>query len=481
MLLVVYLSSTLDKKIYSCGFIFSSLVMTMENDEDLDYILQVISNKLRRNIIKLIAEEGPISYTKLMKETEVEDSGTFGFHIKKMKKLLKKNEFGEYMLNEKGLKAYKLVEELEERKVGEEKGRELAEKYKEVVINDRISFEFDEKFARKLYRDREKVIFTDIITLTIYPMPPEVFDSVVKEVSDCVTIYVPKELEHLLQPRINDVLAVKSYEGDKPKKAESKLSLPLDLGFLSGLVSKVLESVFSAMSKLDLTSSFDKAKKKELYLENNVRYVDNADLEINLNKGVLEVVEGSQGYIRVWRMNKEEPNIDITYSNSMIKLEGENGYFEVTIPSGKTRKLYIDLNGGVVKVKINNLSENVIELSGGYVVEEVESNEPVYSRIRIDGGVVKSDMKLFRYEGESRIEAMVNGGVYKSMLNIDKDTRLSVESDEFNGLSRVELNGKKILKEYSDDDFVESRSKLYITSELHGGMSSIEVRRESLK
>ena len=37
-----------------------------------------------------LAEEGPLTYTELMRRIGVEDSGTFGFHVRRMQKLLKK-------------------------------------------------------------------------------------------------------------------------------------------------------------------------------------------------------------------------------------------------------------------------------------------------------------------------------------------------------------------------------------------------------
>ena len=446
----------------------------MNDGEELDYILQVISNKLRRDIIRLIAEEGPISYTKLMKKTGVEDSGTFGFHIKKMRKLLKKNDLGEYILNDTGLKAYKLIKDLEQKKKTEER-KEKSEEDEEIVISDKLSFEFDEAFARKLYEDGKKVIFTDIVTFTIYPMPPEIFDSVVKEISDCVTIYVPKEIENNLHLKANDVLTIKSYEGEKPRRKGYRMFL--DLGFLPSLLSNVMEGVFSALSKVDLTNSFNKVK-KEIYLENELDYVNNANLEISLSGGVLEITEGEKGYVRVWKTGSREPDIDIIHNDSTVKIEGENGYFEFILPANHTEKLHIDLNGGVTKVRMMNLSENIVELSGGYVIEELESSKPLYSKININEGGVKSNIKLSKYLGDAKVEIDMDGGVCRNIIEVESDTRVLVKSSKLGGISKIKLDKKDVSGDYMDEDFKDSSSKLYILSELKGGVSFIDIKRE---
>lgn len=69
----------------------------------------MLSNRIRREVIILLASEGPLTYSELMKKVGIEDSGTFGFHMRKMHRLLKKNDMGEYELSELGLKAYDML------------------------------------------------------------------------------------------------------------------------------------------------------------------------------------------------------------------------------------------------------------------------------------------------------------------------------------------------------------------------------------
>ena len=98
-----------------------------EANEELDYILQALGHQVRRKVIEIIAEEGSQTYTELMRKTGVDDSGTFGFHLRRMQKLLKKNQRGEYELSELGWKAYKILKQLK----GEKPVEKVEEKNRE--------------------------------------------------------------------------------------------------------------------------------------------------------------------------------------------------------------------------------------------------------------------------------------------------------------------------------------------------------------
>jgi DNA-binding transcriptional ArsR family regulator len=67
---------------------------------------EVLGDEIRRKIVRLLRENGPLSYTELMKATKVRSSGKMNYHLKVMDNLLSTNEKGEYLLTEKGVFAY---------------------------------------------------------------------------------------------------------------------------------------------------------------------------------------------------------------------------------------------------------------------------------------------------------------------------------------------------------------------------------------
>ena len=67
---------------------------------------EVLGDETRRKIVRLLRENGTLSYTELMKATKVHSSGKMNYHLKVLDNLLSTNEKGQYSLTEKGVFAY---------------------------------------------------------------------------------------------------------------------------------------------------------------------------------------------------------------------------------------------------------------------------------------------------------------------------------------------------------------------------------------
>ncbi len=76
-------------------------------------IFQALAHKVRRAIIRSLAERGERSFTELMEDAGLEDSSVMAFHMKKLGPLVRRNERGYYELTDLGWKAYKVLRELE--------------------------------------------------------------------------------------------------------------------------------------------------------------------------------------------------------------------------------------------------------------------------------------------------------------------------------------------------------------------------------
>ncbi|HIE37405.1 TPA: ArsR family transcriptional regulator, partial [Candidatus Geothermarchaeota archaeon] len=178
--------------------------MDVRDDNDIDYILQVISNGTRRRILKLLADEAPLTYTKIMQKLNIKDSGTLGFHLKKMARLLRRDEFGEYKLSSLGWRALDIMKRLEGIEISEyEEASE--EERKSRVFSDQLRFEYTRSLAEKLRGEGVKAIITDIITLIIHPMDRKLFDETVESISDVLTCYVPEDLYDDVVMKSSDV------------------------------------------------------------------------------------------------------------------------------------------------------------------------------------------------------------------------------------------------------------------------------------
>jgi DNA-binding transcriptional ArsR family regulator len=67
---------------------------------------ETLANVTRRKIVRLLRENGALSYSELMKTAQVMSSGQMNYHIKVLGDLVSTDEKGKYSLNEKGIFAY---------------------------------------------------------------------------------------------------------------------------------------------------------------------------------------------------------------------------------------------------------------------------------------------------------------------------------------------------------------------------------------
>ena len=184
--------------------------MSLKEDE-LNYIFQALAHETRRKIIEVLGDKGPLTFTELMREAGVEETGTFGFHIKRIEYLLEKTGDGKYKLSKLGMQAYKIVKYSKGESVPQIKQEEGIKIYKgeeKVVVNK----EKLEKYKKLGFKDIETLIFMEDVD-------PETFKEKVLFIEDVETIVVPRHLIRVLYSRVEggceEVIA---YEGKVPER-----------------------------------------------------------------------------------------------------------------------------------------------------------------------------------------------------------------------------------------------------------------------
>ncbi len=76
-------------------------------------VFQALSHRVRRAIIRALAEKGERSFTELMEDVGLKDSSVMAFHMRKLSTLIRRNERGYYELTGLGWRAYNVLRELE--------------------------------------------------------------------------------------------------------------------------------------------------------------------------------------------------------------------------------------------------------------------------------------------------------------------------------------------------------------------------------
>ncbi len=74
-------------------------------------LIGILKDPTRRRIIRLLAEEGALEYSEIMRKLGLTSTGRLNYHLKVMRDLLEKDELNRYRLSKKGILAYQLLRE----------------------------------------------------------------------------------------------------------------------------------------------------------------------------------------------------------------------------------------------------------------------------------------------------------------------------------------------------------------------------------
>ena len=77
--------------------------------DSVNKVLKILKDPLRRRIIRLLAEEGPLEYTELLKRLGLKSTGHLNYHLKILRDFIEKDELGRYTLNSDGLYLYEFL------------------------------------------------------------------------------------------------------------------------------------------------------------------------------------------------------------------------------------------------------------------------------------------------------------------------------------------------------------------------------------
>ncbi len=83
-------------------------------DEVLNMIFESLANPVRRKILEILNNEGPLPYTELMRRCGIRDSRTLKHHLEKLGPLVAKNRGGTYVVTKLGSRVLRFVELLKD-------------------------------------------------------------------------------------------------------------------------------------------------------------------------------------------------------------------------------------------------------------------------------------------------------------------------------------------------------------------------------
>jgi len=352
---------------------------------------------LRRKALRLLGER-PRMYSELMEELGV-DSPTLAFHLKKLAGLVEKNDRGFYVLTEVGKKALEVMSLLEG--VGEPR---IATVDKELVFSDRAILKIDKALLELAKKEGRKIRVFDAAILEIdRDVPPELLYDVVEEIREVAVVKVPKHLRAYVEPKVRDVALVTE----------------------KSLLISTLKSAVQLLGYLGPLKAFKK-EKKELVEVYNGSFVHSGRVEVEVAGGRVKIVEGPNQIVAKCK----NPD-DFEISPGVISTEG----CEVEISLGNVETLGLDVAGGYVAaaLRLNNLRA---EIAGGVVDAELNLGRGVVA-IESSGGAFAGRLNYSPFEGVSKLEVSVSGGVVNLSLGLPPDVGISPHISAVGGIVEV--------------------------------------------
>ena len=409
-----------------------------------DDVFHALAHRVRRNVIRVLAERGPRSFTDLMRDVGVEDSSVMAFHVKKLGNLVRKNEKGFYELTELGWKAYRLLKELEleslsdsVRRVVEERSERVKEVRQEngmVIVENAVLYELTGEDVDRLLSEGRGLVVRNVVRLRIASdVDPEKLRSVLKEVSNVLFVDAPPELKKVVLEKGKNVDVVRN----------TFVRTIID-SVVRSLVPTLMKSLLSLSDLKRIVGTTRIHIAKEVPTARSLRIdVVGSDISLSIGQGNMVRIEGEGSTAS--RIDVR----DVGSDTREIKIVGIDG--ALTMPISGIENLSLTLKGGDLTGSLSAESRCSIAVIGGdleldLVIKRMENLECVVKggdarmKIDVEDVVNNADIYVDVSGGDAELEMLIprNVDVHVKELNVSGgDYDLVIEKSVRNGTEKT--------------------------------------------
>ena len=361
-------------------------------DEKIEKRIRALSHWARRRIILLLGEKGPMTYSELMKNVGIEDSGTFAFHLRSLGDLVMKNNDGRYRLTSEGERVYKALKYLltggdnDSREIPPPKERELPP----IIIGDMGKCYITKEIVDEAYYSGRELIVKDCIKAYFdKDIEPEKLKHVLKMVKDVIIVEAPNKLQPIIMMKGHDVFWVKTLAG--------KRSPPPDIGLvIEDIVNKIVDAAMLGGAKIvSALQKLPRLAAREIPV-NIVRVFtgDHYDLEMKIDSSSVSIKQEGGGVVIEGKAKEEGiPRLKIDSNN--IYMDIENSGLKVKLPSLSITSLRLYADSSSLKLSLDKLagpSEVVMDSCNARIMFKAE--EKLSTTLDIDSSNVLIDLDL---------------------------------------------------------------------------------------
>ncbi len=369
----------------------------MSKEADHDGVFQALAHRVRRDIVRVLAEKGPRSFTELMRDVGVEDSSVMAFHMRKLGALIRKNEKGYYELTEVGWRAYRLLRDLEVESVSDRIGKviesrareskEEIESGKEITVSNAIEYRITRELVEKLSNEGKKLSLRNILLLKVdSDVDPEKLKAILGEVDNVLEVRAPKE--------IRDILRSTSSVPDIGSAIKTVLR-----GLIPAIVTPLVAVARYGGSGIEVRRSIVRSVRGSA----RKLSIDVVGSSIELRSGDSEVTFEGRG--------ASTSRVDFARGVDKLKIHAleVDGVLRIPKPSA-TEILEVSAHGSDVKGEIELPRHSRFRIVGGDL--ELRARAHLFESLELaaGGGDVIVDIDIDDVGGEPRIDIEVTGG-----------------------------------------------------------------------
>lgn len=404
----------------------------IREDGELDKMIRSISHWARRRIILLLGTRGPMTYSELMREVGIEDSGTFAFHLRSLGGLVEKTSDGRYKLTDRGREVYRALKILlGEKPVSEEQEKPIEQPSvsQPLIIGNMGKCYVTKEIIEEALRTNRKIIVQNCIKAVFdEDIEPDDLRKTLEKVEGVLVVEAPSGLHPIIGMRASKVITFIDKTGRRTE-------IP-DIGrIVTETVTKALEGGIKAVEKIvtSIPLFTKKAREIKIMKQNpNQPY----DLRLTFDSTAIMIYSGQNLALEGKAYSSEDPSIEANDSEIEASIDSFKGKLE--LPPGPLASIILHADYSSIKINIDKL-QGPLEASIDNSVLSIKINETdrLIGTISADSSKIDLETEITS-SGRNELKIDTDSTFIKIKVKVPKDMKVFLEQDADSSIIKTE-------------------------------------------
>ncbi len=405
----------------------------IREDGELDKMIRSISHWARRRIILLLGTRGPMTYSELMREVGIEDSGTFAFHLRSLGGLVEKTSDGRYKLTDKGMEVYRALKILlGEKPISKEKEQPVEKPSAEqlpLFIGNMGKCYITKEIVEEALRTNRKIVVQNCIkTVFDDDIEPDDLRRVLEKVEGVVVVEAPSRLHPIIGMRASRVLTFID-------KAGRKAEIP-DIGkMIAEAVTRALEGGIKVVEKVATSVPLVARRAREIKIMKQ-NPSQPYDLRLTLDSSSITIYNGENLVLEGKIHDYEDPSIEVSDSEIDASIDSFRGRLE--LPSKPVTSTILHVDSSSIKMNIDKL-QGPLEATIDSSVLSIKINEAdrLIGTINADSSKIELETEITR-PGKNELKINIDSTYAGIKVKVPKDMKVYLEQRSDSSMIKVE-------------------------------------------